>query len=124
MSACEQSRAKVASAIQSKGEPALVAKFDFSALIAIAMQFLIQYLGNCLNVNPKTAEERVQDSIWYPFFAKKAAKDAVQEKYGKAEGTKDAAKLLGSTIADLDVADRKAVLDEMKQVQEDAGLLI
>lgn len=123
MSAIKQAQEKVMANV-SAGESSLVAGFDFSILITIAMKLLMEYLGNCMVTNQVAAEERVQDGFWFSYFARKAAKDAVRSKYGKHQSAREAQELLSDSIEALDVEDRKAVVAELKEVHSDAGLLI
>ena len=123
MSAIKKAQEKVSSLVV-KGDATLVAAFDFSILIDIAMKFLMQYLGNCMSVNQASAETRVQDGFWYDYFVQKAAKDAVEQKYGKKERSKEARKLLATSISQIDPNERKAIVAELQEAHDDAGLLI
>ena len=123
MSAIKAARDKVEARVKS-GEATLVAGFDFSILITLAMKILMDYLGNCMNTNAATAKERVEDGFWFSYFARKAAKDAVEQKYGKHPERKKARDLLSDSIESLDVEDRLAIVEETRQVESDAGLLI
>ena len=123
MSAIKQAQMKVEARVK-VGEATLVAGFDFSILITLAMKLLMDYLGNCMATNSAAAEERVKDGFWFSYFARKAAKDAVQQKYGKGDKTREARDLLSDSIEELNEEERVAIVQEMKEVHSDAGLLI
>ena len=123
MSAIKAAQKKVEASVKA-GEPNLVAGFDFSILITLAMKFLMDYLGNCMATNQAAAEERIKDGFWFSYFTRKAAKDAIQQKYGNGVMTKEARELLSTSIESLDAEDRLAIVEEMKEVHSDAGLLI
>lgn len=123
MSAIKAAREKVAAKV-SAGGASLVAGFDFSILISLAIKLLMDYLGSCLATNATAAEERVKDGFWFSYFSRKAAKDAVESKYGKGAMTKEARELLARSIEELDAEERVAIVQEMKEVHSDAGLLI
>lgn len=123
MSAVKVAQDKVqAKLAEADGE--LVAEFDFSILITMALQLLMQYLGSCLNVDPAKAMERAEDSFFYGYFARRAAKDAVKQRYGKHKRRDDAADLLSESLCCLTPEERVAAAEEMRQAEEDAGLLI
>src|SRR3990167_3480044 len=71
MSAIKQAQMKVEARVK-VGEATLVAGFDFSILITLAMKLLMDYLGNCMATNSAAAEERVKDGFWFSYFARKA----------------------------------------------------
>lgn len=123
MSAVKNAQEKVAGLIRA-ADGELVAGFDFSILISLAMKLLMDYLSSCMNTNAAKAEERVKDSFWFSYFARKAAKDAVEQKYGKHKERKKARDLLSDSIEQLDVSERIAILEETKEAESDAGLLI
>ncbi len=123
MSAIKDAQAKILGQITA-GEPALVAEFDFSILIGIAVQLLTEYLSSCLAKDEAAAAARTQDGFWYRYFARKAARDAVRQKYAKSKRRGDAEDLLAESLSVLTTDERAAVLAETKEVHELAGLLI
>ena len=123
MSAIKKAQEKV-SGLVAAGDESLVAGFDFSILIDIAMKFLMQYLGNCLSTNQTSAKNRVQDGLWYSYFVQKAAKEAVEQEYGKRERTREARKLLAESIGQIDQDERREIVAELQEAHDDAGLLI
>lgn len=123
MSAVNKAKDKVLAKV-SAGESTLVAGFDFSILITLAMKLLMEYLGNCMATNQSATEERVKDGFWFSYFARKAAKEVVEQKYGKQKNSREARDLLSASIEELSVEDRVAVMQELQEVHSDAGLLI
>lgn len=126
ISKCEAARQKVCDFVMANGKPELVAGFDWTLLIDLFMGKLMDWLSNCLGKDSAQAVATAKDGFWYNYFAKKAAKEAVREKYGdkKKDERDDAAGLLLSAAAQINPNDRAGVIDELKGKEDLAGLLI
>jgi len=104
--------------------PELVAQFDFSFLLGFALDLVVQWLGSCMEQNAEQAKESVQSSVFYPYWAKRAAKQAVREKYGKHARRDDATKIVTSAMMQVTPEERAEVANEFKGEMEAAGMLI
>lgn len=123
MSAIKQAQEKVMGLVAAEGDPSLVATFDFSILIDLAMKYLMQYLGNCMSKDEAAATAKAKDGFWYSYFVQKASKDAVETKHPKHERSREARRLLANTIEQVSPAERQEIVTELQEAHDDAGML-